>query len=84
MRELARETGLTVLFVSHDMEAVSRICDRVIWIKDGALHRAGEPEDVVTEYQNARTPKCGAKPIISWIGPPARPKRTSMPSRWMA
>jgi lipopolysaccharide transport system ATP-binding protein len=53
VRELARETGLTVLFVSHDMEAVSRICDRVIWIKDGTLHRDGEPEDVVTEYQNA-------------------------------
>jgi lipopolysaccharide transport system ATP-binding protein len=53
VRELARETGLTVLFVSHDMEAVSRICNRVIWIKDGRLHRAGEPEDVVTEYQNA-------------------------------
>jgi homopolymeric O-antigen transport system ATP-binding protein len=53
VRELARETGLTVLFVSHDMEAVSRICNRVIWIKDGQLHRAGEPEDVVTEYQNA-------------------------------
>ncbi len=53
VRELARDTGLTVLFVSHDMEAVSRICDRVIWLKDGALHRAGEPEDVVTEYQNA-------------------------------
>ena len=53
VRELARDTGLTVLFVSHDMEAVSRICDRVIWVKDGTLHRAGEPEDVVTEYQNA-------------------------------
>lgn len=53
VRELAKETGLTVLFVSHDMEAVSRICDRVVWIKDGTLHRAGEPEDVVTEYQNA-------------------------------
>lgn len=53
VRDLARETGLTVLFVSHDMEAVSRICNRVIWIKDGQLHRSGEPEDVVTEYQNA-------------------------------
>jgi lipopolysaccharide transport system ATP-binding protein len=53
VRELARDTGLTVLFVSHDMEAVSRICNRVIWIKDGQLCRAGEPEDVVTEYQNA-------------------------------
>ena len=53
VRQLARDTGLTVLFVSHDMEAVSRICDRVIWLKAGALHRDGEPEDVVTEYQNA-------------------------------
>src|SRR5688572_9122755 len=53
VRELARDTGLTVLFVSHDMEAVSRICNRVIWIKNGQLCRAGEPEDVVTQYQNA-------------------------------
>jgi lipopolysaccharide transport system ATP-binding protein len=53
VRELARESGLTVLFVSHDMEAVSRICDRVIWLKEGAAHRDGVPEEVVTEYQNA-------------------------------
>jgi len=53
VRELAQTTGLTVLFVSHDMEAVSRICDRVVWLKGGALHRDGLPEEVVTEYQNA-------------------------------
>jgi ABC-type polysaccharide/polyol phosphate transport system ATPase subunit len=53
VHELAREQGLTVLFVSHDMEAISRICDRVIWLKEGRLHRDGQPEEVVTEYQNA-------------------------------
>ena len=53
VRDLSRDTGLTVLFVSHDMEAVSRICNRVIWLKSGALHRDGDPEEVVTEYQNA-------------------------------
>jgi lipopolysaccharide transport system ATP-binding protein len=53
VRDLARERGLTVLFVSHDMEAVSRICDRVLWIKSGLLHRDGQPEEVITEYQNA-------------------------------
>ena len=53
VRELARDRGLTVLFVSHDMEAVSRICDRVIWLKAGELHRDGQPDAVVTEYQNA-------------------------------
>jgi len=62
VRELARDTGLTVLFVSHDMEAVSRICDRVIWLKDGALHRDGSPEEIVTEYQNAAWDMLAAEP----------------------
>ena len=62
VRELARERGLTVLFVSHDMEAVSRICDRVIWLKEGALHRDGAPEEVVTEYQNAAWDMLAAAP----------------------
>ena len=53
VRDLAGDTGLTVLFVSHDMEAVSRICDRVIWLKGGMLHGDGEAESVVTDYQNA-------------------------------
>ena len=62
VRELARESGLTVLFVSHDMEAVSRICDRVIWLKDGTVHRDGSPEEVVTEYQNAAWDMLSAAP----------------------
>ena len=62
VRELAREGGLTVLFVSHDMEAVSRICDRVIWLKDGGVHRDGSPEEVVTEYQNAAWDTLSAAP----------------------
>jgi len=62
VRELARDSGLTVLFVSHDMEAVSRICDRVIWLKEGGLHRDGPPEEVVTEYQNAAWDMLSAAP----------------------
>jgi lipopolysaccharide transport system ATP-binding protein len=53
VRQLSHQTGLTVLFVSHDMEAVTRICDRVIWIKGGQLHRDGDPNQIVTEYQTA-------------------------------
>jgi ABC-type glutathione transport system ATPase component len=44
--------GLTVLFVSHDMEAITRVCTRVIWLHRGAVVRDGEPEEVVDEYQN--------------------------------
>ena len=45
--------GLTVLFVSHDMEAIMRICNRVMWINAGQVMKLGEPELVVDEYQNA-------------------------------
>jgi len=45
--------GLTVLFVSHDMEAIMRVCNRVIWLDHGRLTKDGDPEEVVTEYQNA-------------------------------
>ena len=45
--------GLTVLFVSHDMEAIMRICNRVMWINSGQVVKIGEPEAVVDEYQNA-------------------------------
>ena len=43
--------GMTVLFVSHDMEAIARLCDRVLWINAGEVMRFGEPAEVVAEYQ---------------------------------
>lgn len=50
--ELAKQ-GLTVLFVSHDMDAIMRVCDRVMWLNEGQIVKSGDPEEVVTEYQNA-------------------------------
>jgi ABC-type methionine transport system ATPase subunit len=47
------ERGLTVLFVSHDMAAVSRLCHRIIWLDKGEVARDGEPESVVAEYEEA-------------------------------
>jgi len=49
----AAATGLTVLFVSHDMEAIMRLCNRAMWINAGQIVKTGEPEAVVDEYQNA-------------------------------
>jgi lipopolysaccharide transport system ATP-binding protein len=45
--------GLTVLFVSHDMEAIIRLCNRVMWLHAGQVMKVGEPELIVDEYQNA-------------------------------
>jgi ABC-type sugar transport system ATPase subunit len=45
--------GLTVFFVSHDLGAVSRLCDRIIWLDHGRVMREGEPGQVVEDYQEA-------------------------------
>ncbi len=49
MRDVGQK-GRTVLFVSHDMQAVSRLCNRAIWIKDGIIAKDGETNAVVGEY----------------------------------
>ena len=45
--------GLTVLFVSHDMAAVARLCHRIIWIDKGEVMGDGEPDRVVAQYEDA-------------------------------
>lgn len=44
------QSGRTVLFVSHNMEAVRNLCQRGIWIKDGGVHLDGSVEEVADEY----------------------------------
>jgi lipopolysaccharide transport system ATP-binding protein len=55
LRRVAAESerGLTVLFVSHDMAAISRLCHRAIWLDKGQVMRDGEPEAVVDAYEEA-------------------------------
>jgi lipopolysaccharide transport system ATP-binding protein len=48
-----REQGRTVLFVSHDMSAVTRICSRAIAINQGKIIETGTASDVVRNYLNA-------------------------------
>jgi lipopolysaccharide transport system ATP-binding protein len=45
--------GLIVLFVSHDMEAIARVCNRVLWLHKGQVQQIGDPDDVVSEYEEA-------------------------------
>jgi lipopolysaccharide transport system ATP-binding protein len=44
------DSGVTVLFVSHNPYAVERLCDNAIYIQDGTIAAAGEPADILTAY----------------------------------
>ena len=44
------KSGRTVLFVSHNLESVISLCNRVIWIDDGEIKGDGNPVEIVNKY----------------------------------
>ena len=45
------EAGKSVLFVSHDLEAILHLCHRVVWLDKGRIVEIGNPATVVTRYR---------------------------------
>jgi ABC-type polysaccharide/polyol phosphate transport system ATPase subunit len=45
-----RRHNKTIIFVSHDLATVERICDEVIWLKKGQVEMRGYPKRVVDAY----------------------------------
>lgn len=58
MRSIVR-SGRTIIFVSHDLDAVEEICHRAILIRDGGIAMAGPPERVVAEHKAGGIPHSG-------------------------
>ena len=46
-----RRNGTTMLFISHDLLSIERLCDRVGLMQKGQLIAYGEPHEVVHDYQ---------------------------------
>jgi ABC-2 type transport system ATP-binding protein/lipopolysaccharide transport system ATP-binding protein len=45
-----RRLGKTIVFVSHDLNTVERICDEVIWLRNGVIQMCGYPKRTVDAY----------------------------------
>jgi len=52
MQEL-RSQGKTMVFVTHSMQSVKKLCDRAVWLKDGRIIMDGNTNEVVEEYVKA-------------------------------
>jgi ABC-type polysaccharide/polyol phosphate transport system ATPase subunit len=42
--------GQTVLFISHDMWNVRRLCSRILWMEDGRVRASGPAADIAEQY----------------------------------
>ncbi len=56
-------SGRTVLFVSHNMQAVTRLCSRSILLKEGRVHSDGPSPQIVSAYMDSDK---GTRPVSEW------------------
>ena len=51
MEELIGDKNRTVIIVSHSIETLAKLCDRVIWMNDGLIMEIGETIPVLERYK---------------------------------
>lgn len=49
-----RDGGTTILFVSHSLEQVQKICNKIAWLEKGNLKMFGDAEEVCAVYAQSR------------------------------
>ncbi len=48
--EKLKESDKTIIFVSHNLSAVRRLCQRVIWLHEGEVKEDGAADEVIDKY----------------------------------
>jgi lipopolysaccharide transport system ATP-binding protein len=61
----ASRQGITVLFVSHDMAAISRLCTRAVMLNSGELIKDGSTDEIIELYQEAAWTRVRRKPRLA-------------------
>ena len=57
MQDVSTKDGRTVIFVSHDMNAIINLCKRTILLNNGKVFKDGETHNVIAEYKNVKSVK---------------------------
>jgi lipopolysaccharide transport system ATP-binding protein len=71
--EDATKQGRTVLFVSHNMVAVTNLCSRAIWFEKGRIVEAGDATSVVKNYVASMSETFEEKRDQVWNNPAKAP-----------
>lgn len=64
--EDVKNSGATVILVTHDMGAVQRFCDRAILLESGKIIKEGEAWEIADEYKSLNlVSSAGGAPVVS-------------------
>ena len=50
MKELINDKNRTVIIVSHSIDTLKNLCDKIMWIHDGQMKEIGEPKKILDDY----------------------------------
>ena len=64
--ELHRDQGLTVAVVSHNMDDLAQLCDRILVLNEGRLFALGTPDDIFADEQRLKSVGLGV-PMASHL-----------------
>lgn len=53
MDEVSKKNGRTILFVSHQLNSVMKLCTRCVWLEKGRLKEVGPVQNVIESYTNS-------------------------------
>src|SRR5204862_3522357 len=48
-----KKSGTTIIFISHDLRAVQKLCDCVFLLKKGQIEADGEPRETIALYESS-------------------------------
>ncbi len=52
MKELISNDDRTVVIVSHSTKTLVELCDKVIWLHNGVIKEEGDPQTIMTKYED--------------------------------
>lgn len=55
MKELIMDKDRTVIMISHSMDTLKSMCDRIIWMHQGEINMVGKPKEVLAKYNEFMT-----------------------------
>lgn len=61
MKDVSGKDGRTVLFVSHNMAAISQLCSKAFLLEHGMISKIGHATDVITHYMTQSQQKLGER-----------------------
>ena len=75
MKEVSSQQGRTILFVSHHMQAVTNLCSKAIYLKNGEINAIGDAHTIVNNYLGSQNKKLWKQ---SWYNDQEAPGNSSI------